>query len=134
MCVGVNNTNGNNMNITFYRNDTQNETFYVVNRLKNVTNGTYCFCIDGHVDDIYYPVRFNETYHWYVNITDVVTGEYNVSDMYYFRTATSEEDCPCNETFVDTDTDTISDETWLIGLIIIFMMLPLSIIYQRRRR
>lgn len=96
MCVGINNMNGSNMNISFYRNDSQWETFYLINQYLNVSNGTYCFCLDGHINNsLYYPMKYNESYHWYVNVTDVVTGEYNVSAIFNFSTAEFIDDCFC---------------------------------------
>ena len=98
MCIGINNADGHSMNMTVYRNDSQFESFYIVNEYNNITNSTYCFCIDGHVDNnIYYPMKFNETYYWYVNITDVVTGTYEISDIFQFTTAQNILDCPCGE-------------------------------------
>lgn len=97
MCLGINNENGHDMNLTFYRNDTMNETFYLVNKYFDVGNGTYCFCLDGHMADMYYPMRYNETYHWYVNVTDTTTGDYEVSDIFNFTTAQYISDCPCGE-------------------------------------
>ena len=131
MCISVNNTEGHPMNITFYRNDSQFTDYYIVNQYTNVTNGTYCFCIDGHINNsIYYPMNFHETYHWYVNITDTVTGEYLVSDIFTFRTY-PEEFCPCGpEDFLEwsEDTDTISDESWILPISMMFILLiPLMI-------
>jgi len=140
MCVGINNEFGNSMNITFYRNDTQFEEFYISNKLTNVNNGTYCFCVDGHNNDsLYYPVRFNETYYWYVNITDTVTGLSNESDIFVFRTAENKSDCPCgldalNETFLTDTEDNIRNDAWVLGVAIVFSMIPLAIIVRRRRK
>lgn len=87
MCVGINNELGHSMNLTFFRNDSLNETFYIINKYFAVSNGTYCFCIDGHIGDIYYPMKFNETYHWYINVTDTQTGTGNISRVFNFTTA-----------------------------------------------
>jgi len=139
MCIGVVNTDGNPMNITFYRNDTQFEDFYQVNKLSYVSNGTYCFCIDGHINNSqYYPMRFDETYHWYVNITDTVTEDYMVSDTFTFRTYPNTIYCPCGpDDLIDMgeelewDTDTIRDDAWIIGLVII--LLGFMFYFTRRR-
>ena len=45
-CFGVNNTNGNPMNITIYGNTADKDYFYVLNKYINTSNGTYCFCMD----------------------------------------------------------------------------------------
>lgn len=139
MCISVNETEGHPMNLTFYRNDTQFEDFYIVNTFNNVHNGTYCFCIDGHHNNsIYYPMKFNETYHWYVNITDTVNDEYVETRIFQFRTYPLPKFCPCGpdeitEMMEDTDTDTIRDDAWLIGatgLLSIFGILA----YMKRRK
>jgi len=103
MCIGVNNTDGNPMNLTFYRaehngSDPEDLTYYQVKQYLNVTNGTYCFCIDGHIDTdskLYIPVGYNESYHWYVNMTDTVTGTFNNSAYFFFYTCDNNSDCPC---------------------------------------
>jgi len=94
MCINITNPFGNPMNITFYRNDSQFTDYYVVNQLINVPNGTYCFCLDGHINNsIYYPMRFNETYYWYVNVNDTVMWFDEDSDVFIFHTAENRSDC-----------------------------------------
>jgi len=46
-----------------------------------------------HPDDIIRPMQYNTTYYWYVNITDTVTGEYNISETFQFHTAQNRTDC-----------------------------------------
>jgi len=135
MCFGISNAFGNPMNVTVYRNDTINESFYIVNKYINITNGTYCFCIDGHVDDIYYPVRSNETYFWYINVTDTVMGNSQESDIFFFSTASDLEDCCFNRTDIIDITqqnDNIKDDSWIMGFIIIFTGLILYILLRKR--
>jgi len=97
MCLGITNEFGHSMNISFYRNDSQFDGFYLVNHLSFVGNGSHCFCIDGHnFKDVYYPVMFNTTYSWYVNVTDTVTNDSFDSDVFFFTTA-EPVDCPCGE-------------------------------------
>ena len=142
MCIGVSNINGSLMNITFYRNDTQFPDYYIVNKLTYVPNGTYCFCIDGHINDsLYYPNRYNETYHWYVNITDTVNNDTILSDIFQFRTPPNPSYCPCGlEDFETTaelleiDTDTIRDDAWIIGFIFVIGAGLFYVIENRRRR
>jgi len=103
MCIGVNNTDGNPMNLTFYRaehngSDPEDLDYYQVKEYTYVTNDTYCFCIDGHFDSdtkLYIPVGYNESYHWYVNMTDTVTGTSLNSDYFFFYTCDNNSDCPC---------------------------------------
>jgi len=103
MCLGVNNVDGHLMNLTFYRafdngSDPGDLSFYQVNEYLLVGNGTYCFCIDGHVDNssmLYIPVGYNESYFWYVNMTDSVTGVSVDSDYFFFYTYDNSSRCPC---------------------------------------
>ena len=141
ICVGVNNAEGHTMNFTFYRNHSQFNNFYIVNQLNYVNNGTYCFCIDGHINNsIFYPVLFNTTYSWYINVTDTVTGEYNVSDIFFFTTEDNVSNCPCglealNESLIELGIeDKIKDDVWILGVAIVFAMIPLGISVRRRRK
>ena len=137
MCVGINNLHGHTMNITVYRNDTMNESFYIVNKYIEILNGTYCFCIDGHMDDMYYPMKYNETYHWYVNVTDTSTGEYNVSDAFSFRTAENLSLCPCGLDAIESiceDTDTIRDDAWIVGVVMMLFVLGYAINNKKVKR
>lgn len=95
LCVGVNNTHGNLMNLTFWSNLSMGYWDYFYLGVDNVTfayvpNGTYCFNVPNFI-------LYNYTYYWYVNVTDTVTGEYEVSNIYYFTTAESIEDCDCGD-------------------------------------
>jgi len=135
MCIRISNEQGHAMNLTIFRNDTMNETFYPVNRYVMVSNGTYCFCLDGHMDDIYYPMRYNTTYHWYVNITDTVTGTASNSSIFQFRTVENLSLCPCGlEALEDIieDEDRYRNDAWLIGVIIVFFVAAM-VIGKRRR-
>ena len=136
MCIGIENENGNPMNLTFYRNDTMNESFYIVNKYIYVDNGTYCFCLDGHMDDIYYPMRYNETYNWYVNITDTVTGSYEISSVYNFTTADNLSECPCGEEDIsDTCGNTIilkKDLFWYFLILAVGILILLA--YKKKNK
>lgn len=148
MCISVNNVNGNLMNLSFYRNDSQFENFYRVNQITNVPNGTYCFCIDGHICECrvhpvqgevyYFPMMYNETYHWYVNITDTVTENVITTDIFTFRTPYDPDDCPCGiadfvYTADDLGLDEVKDDTWIVGLILVSLVLLIPIFKTRRR-
>ena len=114
MCIGIDNENGNPMNLTFYRNDSRFETFYIVNKYNDVDNGTYCFCIDGHlgvVDKLYYPMRFNETYHWYVNIIDTVTNDTYNTTIFSFITEDNINNCGCEN--VSSEIEALEEENIL---------------------
>ena len=138
MCFNITNEEGHPMNITIFRNDSINTTYYVVNKYFYVENDSYCFCIDGHIDDIYYPMRYNETYHWFVNITDTETEEGYNSSIFQFRTAEDPVLCPCGYSEITDlieDTDTFRDDAWLIGVIMVFSSLGIiAFINQKRRR
>lgn len=95
LCAGVNNTQGNLMNITFWSNLSMGYWDYFYLGVDTVTfayvpNGTYCFNVPNFI-------LYNYTYFWYVNVTDTITGEYEVSNIYDFTTAESIEDCDCGE-------------------------------------
>jgi hypothetical protein len=141
MCVGINNVNGHGMNITIYRNDSHFEEFYMINEYNNVTNNTYCFCIDGHINNsMYYPMRYNETYFWYINVTDTVTGEYMVSDTYQFTTARNLSECPCGEEAIRLATGrgeiirfgSLHDLSAIAFIFAIIALLAIIIIYHNR--
>jgi len=90
----ITNYKGHNMNISVYRNDSYFENYYLINRYTNVGNGTYGFCLDGHIDNnVYYPMEFDMTYNWYLNITDVVVNTTNTSNIYSFTTANDTDFC-----------------------------------------
>ena len=135
ICFTATNQYGNPMNITIYANDTMNQTFYILNKYINIRNGTYCFCTCGHMADIFYPMRYNETYHWYINTIDTVTNVSTNSSIFQFRTATDPVLCPCGleaMTELIEDTDKIKSDSWLIGLIVVFF--GVAIILARKRR
>jgi len=50
-----------------------------------------------HIENATSPMRYNTTYFWYVNVTDTVTGESNVSDVYWFTTEDNTSHCPCGK-------------------------------------
>ncbi len=132
MCIGIENENGNSMNLTFYRNDTMNESFYIVSKYRYVNNGTYCFCIDGHIDDIYYPMKYNETYNWYVNVTDTVTGGYKISNVYNFTTAEYIEECPCGEDEIPSRVILVKRDLFLFFLTLAVIVLIL-LAYKKKK-
>jgi hypothetical protein len=135
ICINITNDLGHLMNLTFYANDTMNETFYIVNKYINKPNGTYCFCTCGHTDDIFYPIKYNESYHWYVNITDTTTDVSSNSSMFQFTTVPYPSLCPCGieaiEELINEEASGI-DDSWLVGLIIVFFVL--AIVYRRRKK
>jgi len=130
MCINISNEYGHSMNVTVFRNDTMNETFYLVNKYIYVDNGTYCFCIDGHMDDMYYPMRYNTTYYWYVNFTDTVTGVSSNSSMFQFRTMEDPVLCPCGYEDIEDlieDEDRYRNDAWIIGVVIVFFVAAMVI-------
>ena len=136
MCVRVSNVLGHNMNITIYRNDSTFEDFYIVNKFFNVSNNTYCFCIDGHVNDsIYYPMMYNTTYCWYVNLIDTTTNESTNSSIYQFRTPPNSSSCPCGADTLDEfveERDNIQDDIWILPVASMFCLIPF--IYMRGKK
>lgn len=86
------------------------------------------------------PLSYNTSYSWYVNVTDTVTGDSVESDIFHFKTYPNTSYCPCGEeeltdviTNVSEDTDTIKDDSWLIGIIIPFSIFGI-IAYIRTNR
>ena len=133
MCVGISNADGHSMNITIYRNDSQFETFYIINKYNYVGNKTYCFCIDGHIDDnVYYPMKYNETYYWYVNITDTTTGEYEISDTYQFTTAENISYCPCGIENIGKQTIIIREHNIVLFLLILCVVLTVGLFAYKK--
>ena len=64
ICVTVNNDVGNNMNITFFmreKNSSFGPLWYGQTQFINVSNGTYCFCTESFIADIFAAGRTNAT-------------------------------------------------------------------------
>jgi hypothetical protein len=93
----------------------------------NITNGTYCFNVC--------PFNtYNTTYYWNVSVDDGIT----VEDFgpYSFTTVPDPSLCPSGyDEIVDLihDTDTVRDDSWLIGLIIVFFVLAMVMAKKRRK-
>jgi len=105
----------NNVNIHLYEDATWS------------SNNTSVYASIERTDNYHIPMKYNTTYHWYVNITDTVTNESIETDIFTFRTYPNPSYCPCGpeevEDFVISsyeDTDNIKDDSWLIGPIILF--------------
>jgi len=135
LCVGVNDSDGNLMNVTFYSNlSGEWDYFYLgtINRtLTYVPNGTYCIQVP------YYSL-YNHTYYWYVNITDTVTNESIVSDMFFFRTVDEPADCYVIDDIDDIialieEYDNIKDDTWIVGVVLLFSIFGI-VAYRRTNK
>ena len=122
LCVDIYHIDGKAMNISIVVNDNSyiNET--------NLTNGTYCYCLCE------IPTRYNRTYNWYINTTEYDNADnYNVSGLYTFTTAENLSYCPCGNASIEAlieDTDTIKDDAWLVGLIVVFF--GLALIFRKK--
>jgi len=142
MCIKTENELGHAMNLVIYRNDTMNETFYVVNKYINSSNDTHCFCLDGHISDIYYPMRYNETYHWYVTITDVETNVTTNSSIFQFRTEENLSRCPCGLEAIKEATGrgeilrvgSLHDLSAIAFIFAIISLLIIIVIYTKRKK
>jgi len=118
-CINISQNTSQNMNITVYANSTYNSTYTIILNISGVSNGTHCFCM---IDPIYI---FNTTYHWYVNITFADnSSRYNQSEIYQFNT-TSPSNCIA--------VDTITDETWVLPVSVIFAIGYFMIMNKRRK-
>jgi len=81
-----------------------------------------------------YPMKYNTTYNWYVNVTDVVTDDYDVSDIFQFRTARDIDDCFCgNATDLEADLPFIY-KTYIVGLLGLIGLAGLGFSRKRRRK
>jgi len=130
ICLGIANTDGHNMNMSIYG-STDNINFWNWTTYTNITNGTYCFCM-CHGE----PMRYNQTYYWYANITDTTTGEYVVSNTFQFRTWPNPSYCPCGpedlEELID-DTDNVKDDAWIVGIVIVFSSFGIIAFVRKRK-
>jgi len=83
LCFNVS-TNGFNVNYTIYMsNDTG---YYIHDSQSNVTDGRYCLCLCG--------LRYNETYSWYVNVSEYGNDSlYNQTEIHTFTTAQNINSC-----------------------------------------
>jgi len=131
ICLGVENTDGHPMNISIYG-STNNINFFNWTTYTTVVNNTYCFCICYGNE----PIKYNQTYYWFANVTDTTTGEYVVSPVFQFKTFPNPSYCPCGPEdlaeLID-DTDTVKDDSWIIGTVIIFSVFGI-VAYVRRKR
>jgi len=96
----------------------------------------YAYIVKTGMEEIN-PLQYNTTYRWYVNITDMVTGESEVSSIFQFRTAEHIEDCPCGES--DTHRGEIvlfnQGDIGILGFVfgIIALILCIVFLFGRRR-
>jgi len=98
MCIGIGELY-DKVNLTFYRRSEYDANFYMVENYTNISNGTYCFCLDGHIDGgMYRPMRYNTTYYWYAYVENYQNNSLNItSSTYQFTTATIVDDCGCGD-------------------------------------
>jgi len=100
----------------------------------NIANGTYCFCIDGHIDgSMYRSVRYNTTYYWYIYAEDYYDNSLNTtSSTYQFTTATNSTDC---STGASGNPYVVRyDDFGIIGLIGLLGILSLFLLKKKRRK
>jgi len=97
------------------------------------SNNTSAYASIERVDDHHIPIKYNTTYYWYANITDTETDTSIETDIFQFRTMPNPSFCPCGPEELATiieDTDTIKDDTWIVGLFII----SIGLIFVIKRR
>jgi len=85
-----------------------------------------------------FALKYNTTYEWYATITDATTGDTVTTDIFSFNTYPNPSYCPCGpQDLVDVietyDTDTIKDDSWLAGLIILFSAFGVLAFVRKRR-
>ena len=134
LCAGVQNMFGHPMNVTFESNLSGTLDYFYLGidnvTFSNVENNTYCIFVP-------FFSQYNHTYYWRVNVTDTITGLYNQSDVFVFHTAENLSDCPCGEDALIElieEIDTIRDDTWIVGLIPVFMCIPFVFAIKQRKK
>ena len=117
------------MNLTFYSNLSMNywDWIYLGDEgatYANVTNGTYEYTVCAFN-------KYNYTYYWNFSVDDG-TNTLN-SDIFWFTTAANQS--LCNETSFSnfTGDGIIMDESWLIGVIIIFSVFGMIAFIKQKR-
>jgi len=88
---------------------------------------SYYYCNDLiHIYNATSPMRYNTTYSWYANITDIETGESTETDIFSFTTVVDPNDCFCgNITTYLNETGIGAEKDYIIGLIGIIGILGL---------
>ena len=135
MCVGIGELY-DWVNLSFYRRGESDDDFYMVEEYVHITNGTYCFCIDGHINNsMYWPMRYNSTYYWYVYVENCDNSSLNITgSTYSFTTAISPDNCPCGESELGNKFIILRREF----LLPVFFMLTLSMLallaYHKKRK
>jgi len=112
---GVRNDNGSLMNVTVFMKDISG-SYESVYRENNTGNGTVWFYLD---------VATNETYYWYVNITDTTNNDTFTSDVYNFTTI--DDILDCNVTLGKG-----SSYAWVVGVALALMCVPLVFVLRKK--
>ena len=93
---------------------------------------SYYYCNDLiHIYNATSPMRYNTTYYWYANITDVENGNYNVTEIFNFSTAQNHTDCFCGNITEYLETN-FGEKDYIIGIIGIIGILGLIGWFMRR--
>jgi len=83
-----------------------------------------------------FALKYNTTYEWYATVTDATTGDTVTTDIFSFNTYPNPSYCPCGpQDLVDviTDNDTIKDDSWLVGLILMSSIFGIIAFIRKRR-
>jgi len=133
MCMGIGELY-DRVNLTFYRHGEYEPSFYMVENFVNVTNGTYCFCLDGRIDGgMYWPMRYNTTYYWYAYVENCANSSLNItSSTYQFTTAM--EKCECGDAAGRGEIVTNSRPYSIIGIIGLLGLFGFLIGRKKKRR
>jgi len=87
----------------------------------------------NRIDDIgQHPMFYNETYQWYVNLTDAVTGESTDSAIFQFRTEEDPDDCFCGNITAAIE-EQGAERDIIVGLIGIIGLMGLIGWFMRRK-
>lgn len=89
----------------------------------------------GHIilDAMKKPMQYNTTYEWYINVTDMITGDYEVSDVFNFTTADNLSECPCGEDEIDSQVVLVKRDMFLFFLTIAVAILILLAFKKKKQ-
>jgi len=98
-------------------------------------NISYYIYIEKTCMEEFHPLKYNTTYYWYVNVTDTVTGEYNISHNFQFKTEPDPEDCFCGNVsaLIDEECPQLY-KAYIIGLLGLIGLAGLGLFKKKRRQ
>ena len=100
------------------------------------SNNTSAYASIVRVDNYHIPIKYNQTYYWYINVTDTIDGTQYNSDIFTINTETDPENCLSGEEVseqltIHVDSATDRSQSYLIGGLLV---LPLVFVFLNKRR